>query len=207
MSLLESWALASSLPTFKLAWKTATLLALLTAKQCSDLTLLCVGNQHLFFSIMLQLSFPYLLARRINQVIILLRFTWVSFLCYSLPCFLFEGLFELRHTEPFRKKPDGSHVTSLFLVNNRQHRLACAKTISSCVRKVLCVAKAHMSLGSLLGTTASAALAAGVSLVSILKVGDWARISTPARQYFSTYITTMDWHQDSVQYAVLGLSE
>ena len=45
---LESWAPASSLTTFKLAWKTATLLALVTAKGCSDLTLLCVDNQHLF---------------------------------------------------------------------------------------------------------------------------------------------------------------
>ena len=46
--LLESWALASSLTTFTLAWKTATLLALVTAKQCSDLALLCIDNQHLF---------------------------------------------------------------------------------------------------------------------------------------------------------------
>ena len=38
LSLLESWAPASSLTTFKLAWKTATLLALVTAKHCSDLT-------------------------------------------------------------------------------------------------------------------------------------------------------------------------
>ena len=64
-----------------------------------------------------------------------------------------------------------------------------------------------MSLGSLWGVAASAALAAGVSLVTILQVGDWTRVSTPARHYFSTYITTMDWHQDSVQHAVLGLSE
>ena len=48
LSLLESWAPVSSLTTFKLAWKTATLLALATAKHCSDLTLLCVDNQHLF---------------------------------------------------------------------------------------------------------------------------------------------------------------
>ena len=48
LSLLESWAPASSLTTFKLAWKTATLLALVTAKHCSDLTLLCVDMQHLF---------------------------------------------------------------------------------------------------------------------------------------------------------------
>ena len=48
LSLLDSWAPASSLTTFKLAWKTATVLALVTAKCCSDLTLLCVYNQHLF---------------------------------------------------------------------------------------------------------------------------------------------------------------
>ena len=64
-----------------------------------------------------------------------------------------------------------------------------------------------MSLSSLWGFAASAALAAGVSLVTILQAGDWARVSTLARHYFSTYITTTDRHQDSVQHAVLGLSE
>ena len=48
LSLLESWVPASSLTTFKLAWKTATPLALVTAKHCSDLALLCVDNQHPF---------------------------------------------------------------------------------------------------------------------------------------------------------------
>ena len=48
LSLLGSWAPTSSLTTFKLAWKTATLLALVTAQCCSDLTLLCADNQHLF---------------------------------------------------------------------------------------------------------------------------------------------------------------
>ena len=47
LSLLVNWALAS-LTTFKLAWKTATLLALVTVKHCSDLTLMCIDNQHLF---------------------------------------------------------------------------------------------------------------------------------------------------------------
>ena len=113
----------------------------------------------------------------------------------------------LRCTEPFRMKPDGSCVTSLFLSNNRHHLPVCAKTISSWVRKVLCVAKAHMSLGSLWGIAASAVMAAGVSLMSILQAGAWARVSTPARHYFSTYITTTDQHQHSVQHSVLGLSE
>ena len=65
----------------------------------------------------------------------------------------------------------------------------------------------HICLVSLWGVAASAALAAGVSLVTIMQAGDWVRVSTPARHYFSTYITTMDQHQDSVQCAVLGLSE
>ena len=61
--------------------------------------------------------------------------------------------------------------------------------------------------GLSLGVAASVALAVGVSLVTILQAGDWTRVSTPARHYFSTYITTMDGHQDSVQHAVLGLGE
>ena len=95
-------------------------------------------------------------------------------------------------TEPFGMKPDGSYVTSLVLGNNKQHRPVCTKTISSWVRKVLCVAKAHMFPGSLQGGVASAALVAGVSLVSILHTGAWTNVFTPARHYFYPYITTMD---------------
>ena len=47
LSLLESWALAS-LTTYKFAWKTATHLALVTAKYCSELALFCIDNWHLF---------------------------------------------------------------------------------------------------------------------------------------------------------------
>ena len=64
-----------------------------------------------------------------------------------------------------------------------------------------------MSPGSLQGVATSTSLATGASLVSILQVGDWTRASTLARHYFSTYITTMDQHQDFVQCAVQGLSE
>ena len=89
----------------------------------------------------------------------------------------------------------------------RQHQPVCAKTIFSWVRKVLSVGKARMYLDSCWGVAASAALVAGVSLVIILQAGDWTRVSTPARHYLSTYITTTDLHQDSMQHAVLGLSE
>ena len=48
LSFLESLGPASFLTTFKLAWKTATLLVLVTAKHCSYLTLLFIDNQHHF---------------------------------------------------------------------------------------------------------------------------------------------------------------
>ena len=155
---------------------------------------------------MLLLLFPCLVARQIFGVIFLLRFilSLIPMLIYAL-FFIWKAY--LRCTEPCGMKPDGLCVTSLFLGNNRQHRPVCAKTISSWVRKVLCVAKAHMSLGSLWGAAASAALVAGVSLVSILQTGDWAKVSTPARHYFSPYIPTTYWHQDSGQQDLLGLSE
>ena len=47
LSLFERWVSASSLMNCKVAWKTAILLAVVTVKQNSDLTLLHTGNQHL----------------------------------------------------------------------------------------------------------------------------------------------------------------
>ena len=152
---------------------------------------------------MLVFSFPYLVARQIDWVIFLLRFA--QSLIPVLIFFLYLKDY-LRCIEPLGKKPDELLLTSLFLGYNRQHQLVCAKTISSWVRKVLCVAK-HMSLGSFCGAAGSATLAGGISLVSILQAGDWTRVSMSARPYFFTYFTTVDWHQDSVQHGVLGLSE
>ena len=147
LSLLESWELASSLTMFKLPWKTATLLALVTGKHCSDLTLFCIDNQHLFLQPHAAIYIP----------VSGWRTDWLGHLPPQIHieshsnvnlCTVFYLKAYLRHTEPFRQKPDGLHVTSLFLGNSRQHKMVCAKTISSWVRKVLCVAKAHMfSLG------------------------------------------------------------
>ena len=86
----------------------------------------------------------------------------------------------LRHTESFRKKSDGSRVTFLFWVTIGSISLSVLKPFLPWVWKVLSVAKAHTSPDSL---------------------------GVVARHYFSTYITTMDQHQDSMQHAVLGLSE
>ena len=166
--------------------------ALVTAKCCSDLSL-CVDNQHLFLQHHAAIFIPLSGGKtdrpgHLPPEIHIESYSNVH-LC---PVFYLKAY--LRCTESFRKKSDGSRVTSLLLSNNRQHRPVCAKTISSWVRKVLSVVKAHMSPGSLQGVAASAALVADVSLVTILQAGDWTRVSTPARHYFSTYITTTDRH-------------
>ena len=44
------------------------------------------------------------------------------------------------------------------------------------IRIVLAIAKACLSLGILQGAATSAALVAGVSLMSMLLVGDWAEV-------------------------------
>ena len=118
LSLLESWAPASSLTTFKLAWKTATLLALVTAKHCSDLTLLCIDNQHLFLQHNAAIFIPMSGGKtdcpgHLPPQVSIESHSNVN-LC---PVFYLKAY--LRCTESFRMKPDGSCVTSLFLGNNR----------------------------------------------------------------------------------------
>ena len=66
------------------------------------------------------------------------------------------------------------------------------------------MAMTHMFLSTLLS---AADFEAAVSLEYSLLAGDGARVSTPGRHYFSPYITTMDWNQNPVQHAVLGLSK
>ena len=96
--------------------------------------------------------------------------------------------------------------TLCFWGNNMQHIPVCVKVIYWWGPKVSGIAKA-MSPGIMYGAVVSSAFAAGVSLVSLLQAGEWARVFTLARHYFSAYPTTMDQHHDSIQEAVLGLSE
>ena len=63
----------------------------------------------------------------------------------------------------------------------------CVKKISSWVRKVWCMAMTCMSLGTLQGAAASAALATGVSLVSILQVGDAHTFYSNETLFFNIY--------------------
>ena len=115
LSLLESWVPASSLTTFKLAWKTATLLALVTAKCCSDLTLLCVDNQHLFLQCNAAIFIPLFGGKTDHPSHLPPQIHIESHSNVNL-CPVFYWKAYLRCTESFKKKPDGSQVTSLFWV-------------------------------------------------------------------------------------------
>ena len=177
LSLLEGWTPASFLTTFKLAWKTATLLVLVTVKHCSDLTL-CIDNQHLFLQHYTAIFIPLSGGKtdhlgHLSPQIRIEFHTNVN-LC---PIFYLEAY--LRHTEPFRMKPDGSHVTSLFWVTIGSTDWSVLKPFLG--QGKFFVLLKHMSPGSLYG---AAALTVCVSLVCILHAGDWARVSTLSRHYF-----------------------
>ena len=68
----------------------------------------------------------------------------------------------LCHIKHFRKKSDGSWASSLFLSNNGLHLLVCAKMVSSWVRKIVGIWKAHVSLGTLQGPAVWASFTAGI---------------------------------------------
>ena len=95
------------LTTFKLSWKTATVLELVTAKRCSDLTLLCIDNQHLFLQCKDVIFIPMCGGKtdclgHLPPQICVESHSNVN-LC---PVFYLKAY--LRHTESFRMKPDGS---------------------------------------------------------------------------------------------------
>ena len=69
------------------------------------------------------------------------------------------------------------------------------------------MAKTFMVLGTLQGAAVSVAFVAGVSCGFNLLTGYMARVSAPAGHYFVAYHTATVWHQEPVQFAVMGLSE
>ena len=115
-------------------WKTATLFVLVTAKYCSDLSLLCIDNQHLFLQHHAAISIPMSGGKTDHPSYLPHQVCIESHSSINL-CPVFDLKAYLRCTESFRMKPDGSHVTSLFLGNNVQHWPVCAKIISSWVRE------------------------------------------------------------------------
>ena len=91
------------------------LIALVTVKCCSDLTLLYVDNQHLFLQHHAEGFIPLSGGKtdhlgHLPPQICIDSHANVNF------CPVFYLKAYLRCTEPLRMKPDGLHITSLFLV-------------------------------------------------------------------------------------------
>ena len=96
-------------------------------EHCSDLTVLCIDNQHLFLQCHAAIFIPLSGGKtdclgHLPPQIRIESYSNVS-LC---PVFLKAYL---RCTEPFRMKPDGSCVTSVIWDNNRWHGPVFAETI------------------------------------------------------------------------------
>ena len=110
-------ALTSSPTNYKFARKKATLLALVTAKHCNDLTLLHFDNQHQFpqhhYTIFIPASDGKMDLPGHDQHQILIE----SYSNVSL-CPVFHLKAYLCCTEPFTENLDGSYVSCLFLSNN-----------------------------------------------------------------------------------------
>ena len=113
LSLLDSWAPASSITNFKLAWKTATLFTLIMAKHCSDLTLPHVNNQHPILQCHAVILVPASGGKMGWPGHLLPQICIESYSIVNLcPVFLLEGF--LCHTNTFRKKSDRSWMPSPF---------------------------------------------------------------------------------------------
>ena len=91
------------------------LLALVTAKCCSDLTLLHIGNQHLFLQHHAAIFIPMSGGKTDHRGHLPPQIPIESHTNVNL-CPVFYLKAYLRCTEQFRKKPVGSCVTSLFWV-------------------------------------------------------------------------------------------
>ena len=149
----------------------AKLLALATATVI-PISFYCVlETSNFFFSIML-LFFP-VSDSKMDQLVHLLpqiHIPWYSSIT-SCPVFYLKAI-----TEAFRKKLDESWFPLYFLVTP-------GSTCQYVLRWfLLWLGKYYYTLQG------AAALAAGVSLVSILQAGDLARISNWARNFFNIYL-------------------
>ena len=118
-------------------------------KHRSDLTLLNIYKQHPFSSVSHCYFFLCLVVSWINQITFHYNFilNLIPMLIFAL-YFVWRLIYTLLNQSG--KKSDWSQVSAL-LGNNREHMLVCAEMISSLVRKVSSIAKAHMSLGILWG--------------------------------------------------------
>ena len=200
VDLLRSWTPCSSLSNIKLAWKTATLLALAATKRCADLSLLLSDNEHCFFhgnSVTLVPAFGAKTDRpkhRMPQ--------------FTLRSFKDKRLCPVAHLKEYFLRTASRRSASakqIFISNSKEGKDVSAKTIGSWIRSTLRCAGLSTSPGAVRSASASAAFYSGVPVDKIMRAGDWSNVGTVFRHYIQSEVLVSPKSGSEVQKAVLSL--
>ena len=178
----------------------AILLVLVTAECGFELTFLCIDNQQVFLQQHAAVFIPASSGKTVGLGHLPSQIHIESNSNVNVCTVLYLKAY-LWHTEPFRKESNGSWMSFMFTDNNRQHMPACAKVI------FLVKGKFYTLLRYSLGCCGICGFCSLCLPDFHPHAGDRARVSNLARQQFLKYITTRNWHQSLLQFAVLGLSK
>lgn len=200
----KGWYPAVTINLQNLAIKLAVLLALSTAKRCSDLSLLSMEQGHLYMDSDRIMFIPLFGSKTDRPNNFMSQFSIYRNKKDPHLCPVLYLKQYLKRTKKFRT---AQNKMKLFLSNNKFHMPVCAKTINGWIRKAIKLAGAEMSPGSTRNIAATAAVAAGVPLNTILEAGNWASTRTPVRHYFHELVTKQDEARDALQRAVLALAD
>ena len=174
---LRNWSPASSLDLKTLTFKCLMLLALVTGKRASSLSLLSVKQGYLQVGESTVVFQPLGLEKttrpgHMGGPIMIEAYNEAPEVC---PVFYVKAY--LKRTEKIRTG------TSFFVTVNKPHKQASATTIYRWLKVVITQSGQLGSGGSTRSVSMSTAVGRGVTIDSIVKAGDWARART-FRQYY-----------------------
>ena len=174
---LRNWSPASSLDLKSLTFKCLMLLALVTGKRASSLSLLSVKQGYLQVGESTVVFQPLGLEKTTRPghtggPIMIEAYNEAPEVC---PVFYVKAY--LKRTEKIRTG------TSFFVTVNKPHKQASATTICRWLKVVITQSGQLGSGGSTRSVSMSTAVGRGVTIDSIVKAGDWARART-FRQYY-----------------------
>ena len=175
---LRSWSPASSLDLKTLTFKCLMLLALVTGRRASSLSLLSVKHGYLQVGESTVVFQPMGLEKTTRPghtggPILIETYNVAPEIC---PVFYVKAY--LKRTELIRSGG------SFFITVNKPHKEASAATICRWLKRVITLSGQVGSGGSTRSITTSTAVGRGVTIDSIVTAGDWARARTFRQHYY-----------------------
>ena len=168
LTTLRDWGIPANLSIARLTWKTATLVALLAAQRCGDLTLFRRDQAYLRISTTAAVLQPQWGAKKDRfghqKGAIILRKE------------LDERLCPVAHIKEYiqRIQPDQGQPPALFVTTTDPHRPAASGTIRRWVVNALREAGVQDSAGSTRAAAATYALVTNTSIKRIMEAADWS---------------------------------